>query len=263
WPFHPAGPRSQQQSRRVPVLRTRRLLTPELSPVSRQRQLCSMIVRSYPMDAHSPVAWAPIRETASRAMNLAGRVHLRSTPPTLGAPSPTLSIEDEQHLEALEIALYQGDTRTRTIDISVDGSYAFSWTSSGTTSDFESIDLGVDGKVVELVGDLQDSEWLSILEVEILVDDGDDGSEVDVVEAGEMGTAMATADLYDGRLGDTVGCNPEGCTAALTRDGDMSEGSRWSCAPELGGLCSIFYDLGAEYSIDELQLGTHESKTPI
>ncbi|CBJ29586.1 Likely pseudogene [Ectocarpus siliculosus] len=175
----------------------------------------------------------------------------------------TYTLEDEQHLEALKIALYQGDTRTRTIDISVDGNYALSWTSSGTTSDFESIDLGVDGKVVELVGDLQDSEWLSILEVEILVDDGDDGSEVDVVEAGELGTVTATADLYDDRLGDTVGCDPDGCTAALTRDGDMSEDSRWSCAPELGGLCSISYDLGAEYSIDELQLAMYQGDTRV
>ncbi|CBJ33863.1 hypothetical protein Esi_0657_0002 [Ectocarpus siliculosus] len=95
----------------------------------------------------------------------------------------------------------------------------------------------------------------SVSMVEILVDDGDDGSEVDVVEAGELGTVTATADLYDDRLGDTVGCDPDGCTAALTRDGDMSEDSRWSCAPELGGLCSISYDRGAEYRIDELQLG--------
>ncbi|CAM9743994.1 unnamed protein product [Ectocarpus sp. 13 AM-2016] len=95
----------------------------------------------------------------------------------------------------------------------------------------------------------------------MLVDDGDDGSEVDVVEVGELGTV--TADLDDGRLGNTVGCNPEGCTAALTRDGDMFEGPIWSCTPELGSLCSISYDLGAEYSIDEFQLAQDQGDTRV
>lgn len=34
----------------------------------------------------------------------------------------------------------------------------------------------------------------------------------------------------------------------------MSEGSRWSCAPKLGGPCSISYDLGAEYNFEQLRL---------
>lgn len=57
-------------------------------------------------------------------------------------------------------------------------------------------------------------------QVEIDIDDGiddDDNDEVDVVEAGKLGTVTATAELYDSRLGDTVGCDPGGCTAALTR----------------------------------------------
>ncbi|CAM9294633.1 unnamed protein product, partial [Ectocarpus fasciculatus] len=154
--------------------------------------------------------------------------------------------------------LYKGDIRTRTIDIYVDGYHITTWTSSGTTAGFESVELMTQGQVIELVGDLNDIEWLSILEVEIDVDDGiaDDDTVVvvDIVEAAEMGTVTATADLYDLRLGDTVGCDPEGCTAALTRDGDMSEGSRWSCAPSLGGLCSISYDLGADRNVEELRL---------
>ena len=36
----------------------------------------------------------------------------------------------------------------------------------------------------------------------------------------------------------------------------MSEGSRWSCAPSLGGTCSISYDLGATRDLSELRLGT-------
>lgn len=177
----------------------------------------------------------------------------------------------------------------------------------------------------------------------ILVDDGSgDGSEV--VEAGTLGTVTPTAVLYDPRLGNANGCDPAGCTAALTRvrtcgmvkiflentpcpysvalrvyvvaepslppsassrllvshatfhiippptprlyttsphltrrrlprflsltpprhihlllsppqDGDVSEGSRWSCASTLGGTCSISYDLGAVRDLSELRLG--------
>ena len=48
----------------------------------------------------------------------------------------------------------------------VDGVLVTTWTSSGTTAGFESIDLsGTSGSVVEIVGVLGDSEWLSIVEV--------------------------------------------------------------------------------------------------
>lgn len=81
-------------------------------------------------------------------------------------------------------AMYKGDTRTRTLDIYVDDVLETTWTSSGTTTDFETVKLGffttdstsggggydyshvgVAGSKVELVGDLVASEWLSILEV--------------------------------------------------------------------------------------------------
>lgn len=65
------------------------------------------------------------------------------------------------------------------------------------------------------------------LQVEILVDDGasdgDDGSDgggddtTVVVEAGTLGTVVASAVLFDPRLGNSNGCDPDGCTAALTR----------------------------------------------
>lgn len=61
--------------------------------------------------------------------------------------------------------MYQGDSRTRTIEIYVDGAMQTSWTSSGTTSAFESVDLGVTGQTIELRGVLGDTEWLSIKEV--------------------------------------------------------------------------------------------------
>ena len=65
-----------------------------------------------------------------------------------------------------QLALYNGDTRVRTMDVYVDGTLVTTWTSSGTTAGFESIDLsGTSGSVIEIVGVLGNSEWLSIIEV--------------------------------------------------------------------------------------------------
>lgn len=48
----------------------------------------------------------------------------------------------------------------------VEGVLATTWTSSGTTFDFESIDLsGYSGQYITLTGVLADVEWLSIVEV--------------------------------------------------------------------------------------------------
>ena len=62
----------------------------------------------------------------------------------------------------------KGDQRTRTVDIYVDGATVATWTSSGATLDFESVTLGVTGSTVELRGVLEDSEWLSIMEVKFM-----------------------------------------------------------------------------------------------
>ena len=59
----------------------------------------------------------------------------------------------------------KGNERTRTIDIYVDSSIVATWTSAGTTLDFETVTLGVTGTIIELRGVLEDSEWLSIMEV--------------------------------------------------------------------------------------------------
>ncbi|CAM9557128.1 unnamed protein product [Hapterophycus canaliculatus] len=166
----------------------------------------------------------------------------------------TYTLEDAQELQALQIALYKGDTRTRTMDILVDDELVLTWTSAGISAGFEFVELGVQGQVIELRGVLTDSEWLSISEVEILVD----GADVDLIEAGALETVTATAEFYDTRLGDSIGCDPEGCTAELTRDGDMFEGSRWSCSPSLGGTCSISYDLGAVRDIYYLHLAMYK-----
>lgn len=68
-------------------------------------------------------------------------------------------------LLCLPAALYKGDSRTRTLDISVNGVVIMTWTSSGETAGFETIELGVQGAVIDLYGVLADSDWLSILEV--------------------------------------------------------------------------------------------------
>lgn len=51
------------------------------------------------------------------------------------------------------------------LDIHVDGVFSKTWTSSGTTSSFETVSLDSSGQVVELRGDLGTSEWLSVFEV--------------------------------------------------------------------------------------------------
>ncbi|CAN0121365.1 unnamed protein product, partial [Ectocarpus sp. 13 AM-2016] len=68
-------------------------------------------------------------------------------------------------LSELRLALYKGATRVRTVDVTVDGSLATTWTSSGTTDGFESIDLsGFFGQDITVTGVLDNSEWLSIKE---------------------------------------------------------------------------------------------------
>lgn len=70
--------------------------------------------------------------------------------------------------------MYKGQQRTRTIDVYVDGNLATTWTTSGSSDDFETVPLppsivGQPAGTIELVGLLSDSEWLSIEEVRNLV----------------------------------------------------------------------------------------------
>lgn len=63
-------------------------------------------------------------------------------------------------------AMYKGASRVRTVEVHVGGFLAATWTSSGTTFDFESIDLsGYSGQYITVTGVLADVEWLSIVEV--------------------------------------------------------------------------------------------------
>lgn len=67
------------------------------------------------------------------------------------------------------------------MSITVDGTLVRNWESSGTTDDFEVVDLtgndggllgnlasfGVSGQVVQITGQLGQTEWLSIKEVSV------------------------------------------------------------------------------------------------
>ncbi|CAN0328199.1 unnamed protein product, partial [Ectocarpus sp. 12 AP-2014] len=64
----------------------------------------------------------------------------------------TYTLEEEQRIEELQIALYKGDSRTRAVEIFVDGVMIMVWTSSGETAAFETIELGVQGTVIDLHG---------------------------------------------------------------------------------------------------------------
>ncbi|CAN0364261.1 unnamed protein product [Ectocarpus sp. 8 AP-2014] len=157
--------------------------------------------------------------------------------------------------------MYKGDERTRTLEISIDNLPYTTWTSSGTTTGFETIELDTMGRWISIVGVLADSEWLSIMEVKIMIDDGEAGSDdndtttnASGVEASTLGSVTAGASFYDPSLAVDGGCDPSGCVADNTRDGDLSTASRWSCAPTLGGECTISYDLGTAYDLDELRL---------
>ncbi|CAN0429725.1 unnamed protein product [Ectocarpus sp. 8 AP-2014] len=168
--------------------------------------------------------------------------------------------------------MYKGDERTRTLDISVDNLPYTTWTSSGATTGFETIEVDTMARWISIAGVLEDSEWLSIMEVEIMIDDGESGSDdgdtattdagdddtttnTSAVEVGSLGSVAVEASFYDPSLTIDGGCDPSGCVADNTRDGDLSTASRWSCAPKLGGECTISYDLGTVYDLNEARLG--------
>lgn len=63
-------------------------------------------------------------------------------------------------------AMFKGTTRMRTMDILVDDVLVTTWTSSGSTEELEDIDLSeTEGQVITVTGVLENSEWLSIIEV--------------------------------------------------------------------------------------------------
>ncbi|CAN0145747.1 unnamed protein product [Ectocarpus sp. 4 AP-2014] len=91
-----------------------------------------------------------------------------------GLCSISYDLGAEYSIDELQLAMYKGDTRVRTVDVAVDGDLVTTWTGSGTTSGFESVDMsGATGQVVTITGaGLSDAEWLSIVETEIMVYNG-------------------------------------------------------------------------------------------
>lgn len=71
----------------------------------------------------------------------------------------------------------------------------------------------------------------------------------ETAEAGEVTTVTVSANAFDERT-DADGCAPAGCAAENTRDGDLTDVSRWSCSSELvaagggaaGEECQIVYE---------------------
>ena len=46
------------------------------------------------------------------------------------------------------------------------------------------------------------------------------------------------------------------------QDDEMADWSRWSCAPKLGGACSISYTFGMALDLSELRLGERPVPPP-
>lgn len=61
--------------------------------------------------------------------------------------------------------MYKGDQRRRTMDIYMNGIKSTTWTSSGTTTAFETVEVIGDAETIELRAVLPDTEWISIIEV--------------------------------------------------------------------------------------------------
>lgn len=74
--------------------------------------------------------------------------------------------------------------------IYVDGDLVTTWTSSGTTSSFENVELGVTGETLELRGVQTNSEWLSLLEVRPINTILHRGKSKDYVEGGGEGVSV-------------------------------------------------------------------------
>ncbi|CAM9952012.1 unnamed protein product [Ascophyllum nodosum] len=163
-----------------------------------------------------------------------------SCSPSLGSAGSTCSIiyglSDPQFIQAINIALYRGDERTRTIDIYVDGVIVTTWTSSGTTSDFETVTLGVTGSTIELRGVLGNSEFLSILEVEILIIP--DGATLPPAPA-----PTSTGTLEPVGLIPLASSHGNSRDRFLAKDNDMS--TSWTCngSTTRSGECDIQFSL--------------------
>lgn len=101
------------------------------------------------------------------SLDPASRWSCNSVVSNVNACELTLELDAPQDIEAINIALWKGNERTRTIDIWVDGELASTIESSGTTEDYERyalVAIEATTVVLQAVG-VVDNGWLSILEV--------------------------------------------------------------------------------------------------
>ena len=81
------------------------------------------------------------------------------------------------------------------------------------------------------------------------------------IEAGSKTTVGVSANAYDTRPGlasNMVGCQEDGCSPSLTRDGISDDiESRWSCAQAIvpdGGFCEIMFTFESPQDIVDIQV---------
>ncbi|CAN0372066.1 unnamed protein product [Ectocarpus sp. 12 AP-2014] len=88
------------------------------------------------------------------------------------------------------------------------------------------------------------------------------------IEVGEVTTVTVTTNAFDTRTDDD-GCAPDGCTAENTRDGDLTDNSRWSCSAGLveaaggaaGEECQIVFELGEAQLVTSVSVAFFKGDT--
>lgn len=83
-----------------------------------------------------------------------------------------------------------------------------------------------------------------------------------LVEAGEVAIVTVSANAFDSRIDEDVGCPPDGCMAENTRDGSLQDDSRWSCSLELvaaaggadGEECRIVYEFSEPLVVNGISI---------
>ncbi|CAM9254998.1 unnamed protein product [Ectocarpus sp. 13 AM-2016] len=88
------------------------------------------------------------------------------------------------------------------------------------------------------------------------------------IEVGEVTTVTVTTNAFDTRTDDD-GCTPDGCTAENTRDGDLTDNSRWSCSAALveaaggaaGEECQIVFELGEAQLVTSVSVAFFKGDT--
>ena len=68
-------------------------------------------------------------------------------------------------------------------------------------------------------------------------------------------TVTQSSNAYDTRTSSEGGCDPNGCTPALTRDQSWADQSRWSCSEQLdNSQCKITYNFEEPQDIVRLNI---------